>query len=182
MTGSVARRKLRAPRPPFLQLLAPAVPAKPDGGRSPRSLTPCSTFDKAALRPKARLLDDVAAKAKQLKIEVILAVGHTDRIGDAHNQKFPKSAPPPSRSTYRQGIEANRVYTEGKGREAAVTGDKCRRWRRVRQNKKLVECRSRIAASISKSSAPSNPPVVLAEKPCPAGLFSFPKQITQEPS
>ncbi|HYX67422.1 MAG TPA: OmpA family protein, partial [Burkholderiales bacterium] len=40
-----------------------------------------------------------------------------------------------------KGIEANRVYTEGKGESSPVTGDKCKNMGREHgSNKKLVEC------------------------------------------
>jgi OOP family OmpA-OmpF porin len=59
-------------------------------------------FDKAVLKPEGKAkLDELAAKSKSLKLEVILAVGHTDRIGsDAYNQKLSERAPPPSRPTW----------------------------------------------------------------------------------
>ena len=69
----------------------PAGPGvKPDGGKITLAADALFDFDKAVLRPEGKAkLDDVAAKAKQLKIEVILAVGHTDRIGkDAYNQRL----------------------------------------------------------------------------------------------
>jgi OOP family OmpA-OmpF porin len=40
-----------------------------------------------------------------------------------------------------KGIEANRVYTEGKGEKQPVTGDKCKNMgAESGKNKKLVEC------------------------------------------
>ena len=101
-------------------------------------------FDKAVLRPEGKAkLDEVASKAGALKLEVILAVGHTDRIGkDAYNQKLSeKRAAAVKEYLVAKGIEANRVYTEGKGEKQPVTGDKCNKMgAESGKNKKLVEC------------------------------------------
>ena len=123
----------------------PAGPGvKPDGGKITLAADALFDFDKAVLRPEGKAkLDDVAAKAKQLKIEVILAVGHTDRIGkDAYNQKLSeKRAAAVKEYLVAKGIEANRVYTEGKGEKQPVTGDKCKKMgAESGKNKKLVEC------------------------------------------
>ncbi|HOB46154.1 MAG TPA: OmpA family protein [Zoogloea sp.] len=101
-------------------------------------------FDKAVLLPAGKAkLDDLAAKAKDVKLEVILAVGHTDRIGsDAYNQKLSeKRAAAVKTYLVGKGVEANRVYTEGKGEKQPVTGDKCKKLgKESGKNKKLVEC------------------------------------------
>lgn len=101
-------------------------------------------FDKAVLLPAGKAkLDDLASKAKSVKLEVILAVGHTDRIGgDAYNQKLSeKRAAAVKDYLVGKGVEANRVYTEGKGEKQPVTGDKCKNLgKESGKNKKLVEC------------------------------------------
>ncbi|MBS1191667.1 MAG: OmpA family protein [Rhodocyclaceae bacterium] len=101
-------------------------------------------FDKAVLRPEGKAkLDDVVAKAKSLNLEVILAVGHTDRIGkEAYNQKLSEKRAAAVKSyLVSKGIEANRVYTEGKGEKQPVTGDKCKKMgAESGKNKKLVAC------------------------------------------
>ena len=97
-------------------------------------------FDKAVLLPAGKSkLDDLAAKAKNVKLEVILAVGHTDRIGgDAYNQKLSeKRAAAVKEYLVAKGIEANRVYTEGKGEKQPVTGDKCKG---NAKTKALIDC------------------------------------------
>lgn len=101
-------------------------------------------FDKAVLRPEGKAsLDQVVAKSQELKLEVILAVGHTDRIGrDAYNQTLSeKRAAAVKEYLVAKGIEPNRIYTEGKGRTQPVTGDQCKKMgAENRHNKKLVEC------------------------------------------
>ncbi len=58
---------------------------------------------------------------------MILVVGHTDRIGSAaYNLKLSdRRAAAVKTYLVSKGIEANRVYTEGKGLTQPVTGDKC---------------------------------------------------------
>ncbi len=81
-------------------------------------------FNKATLRPEGKAkLDELVAKVKGIKLEVIIAVGHADRFGtDKYNQKLSEKRAE-SVKTYlvSKGIEANRVYTEGKGKKQPVT-------------------------------------------------------------
>ena len=123
----------------------PATPAPaPIGERVTLAADALFDFDKAVLRPEGKAkLDDLVAKVNQLKLEVVLAVGHTDRIGkDAYNQKLSeKRAAAVKEYLVAKGIEANRVYTEGKGEAQPVTGDKCKKMGAENgRNKKLVEC------------------------------------------
>ena len=81
-------------------------------------------FNKATLRPEGKTkLDDVVGKAGQLNLEVVIAVGHADRIGSAaYNQKLSeKRAAAVKDYLVAKGIPANRVYTEGKGSKQPVT-------------------------------------------------------------
>ena len=97
-------------------------------------------FDKAVLKPEGRAkLDDLAAQARNLKLEVILAVGHTDRLGsEAYNQKLSERRAAAVKSyLVSKGVEANRIYTEGKGETQPVTGDKCNN---VKGRAALISC------------------------------------------
>jgi len=81
-------------------------------------------FNKATLRPEGKAkLDEVVAKANSLNLEVVIAVGHADRIGSAaYNQKLSeKRAASVKDYLVSKGIPANRVYTEGKGSKQPVT-------------------------------------------------------------
>ena len=86
-------------------------------------------FDKAVLRPEGKKkLDEVAAKSKEIKLEVILAVGHTDRFGSvAYNMKLSDRRAAAVKSyLVSKGVDANRIYTEGKGPKNPVTKpDQC---------------------------------------------------------
>ena len=84
-------------------------------------------FDKAVLKPEGKKqLDDMAAKLKEINLEVIVAVGHTDSVGtDAYNQKLSiRRAEAVKAYLVTKGIEANRVYTEGKGKKQPVADNK----------------------------------------------------------
>lgn len=97
-------------------------------------------FDRAVLRPAGmERLDQLAAQAQSLNLEVILAVGHTDRIGsDTYNQSLSeRRAEAVKAYLVSKGIEANRIYTEGKGETQPVTGTQCDG---VRGRNALISC------------------------------------------
>jgi OOP family OmpA-OmpF porin len=84
-------------------------------------------FDKSALKPAAIVsLDSLAGKVKSLTLEVIVAVGHTDSIGtEAYNQKLSiRRAEAVKKHLVNQGIEARRIYIEGKGESQPVADNK----------------------------------------------------------
>lgn len=101
-------------------------------------------FDKATLRPEGKAkLDEIVSQLGKYNVEVILAVGHTDRIGsDAYNQKLSeRRADAVKKYLISKGVPANRVYTEGKGEKMPVTGGKCKNMGpENRRNKKLIDC------------------------------------------
>ena len=121
--------------------MAKAMPAaKPAGDKITVAADALFDFDKATLRPEGKKkLDEVVAKSKAIKLEVIIAVGHTDRLGsDAYDQKLSERRAA-SVKTYlvSKGIDANRVYTEGKGEKNPVTkADQCP----GPKSKKVIEC------------------------------------------
>jgi len=89
-------------------------------------------FDKAVLKPAGKTkLDELVAKVKDIKLEVIIAVGHTDSVGtDAYNQKLSvKRAEAVKAYLVSKGIEKNRVYTEGKGEKQPVADNKSKEGR-----------------------------------------------------
>jgi len=123
---------------------APAPAPKPAAQKVTLAADALFDFDKATLRADGKAkLDEMLAKIKDIKLEVIIAVGHADRIGsDKYNQKL-SEARAASVKTYlvSKGLEPNRVYTEGKGEKQPVTGDKCMKMgKEHRSNKKLVAC------------------------------------------
>ena len=81
-------------------------------------------FNKSNLRPEGRAaLDNVVAKSSAINLEVVIAVGHADRIGKAAaNQKLSeRRAASVKNYLISKGIPANKVYTEGKGSTQPVT-------------------------------------------------------------
>ena len=119
---------------------APVAAPKPTGEKITVAADALFDFDKATLRPEGKAkLDELVAKSKAIKLEVILVVGHTDRIGsDSYNQKLSdRRAAAVKTYLVSKGIEANRVYTEGKGEKQPVTGDKCKG---NAPTKALIEC------------------------------------------
>nr|WP_315216951.1 OmpA family protein [uncultured Duganella sp.] len=84
-------------------------------------------FDKAVLKPEGKAkLDDVTSKLSSINLEVIIAVGHTDSVGsDEYNQKLSiRRAEAVKAYIISKGVDANRVYTEGKGEKQPVADNK----------------------------------------------------------
>jgi OOP family OmpA-OmpF porin len=129
-----------APKVAATTTTPPTTNVKPSGEKITVAADALFDFNKAVLRPAGKAkLDELVSKAKAIKLEVILAVGHTDRIGgDAYNQKLSeKRAAAVKEYLVAKGIEANRVYTEGKGEKQPVTGDKCKG---NAKTKALIDC------------------------------------------
>ena len=125
-----------APPPPAA---APApAPAPRAAAPAPAPQPPAATkvtyaadaffdFDKAVLKPEGKAkLDDLVGKIQGINLEVIIAVGHTDAVGnDAYNQSLSvRRAESVKAYLVTKGIEKNRVYTEGKGEKQPVADNK----------------------------------------------------------
>ena len=87
-------------------------------------------FNKADLKTEGKAkLDDLSSKLKGINLEVIIAIGHTDRIGTSkyNNTLSMKRASAVKAYLVGKGIEPNRIYTEGKGEKQPVTKpDQCK--------------------------------------------------------
>ena len=89
-------------------------------------------FDKSVVKPDGKSkLDDLAAKVRGVNLEVVIAIGHADSIGsDAYNQNLSvRRAESVKAYLVSKGIEANRVYTEGKGEKQPVADNRTREGR-----------------------------------------------------
>jgi OmpA-OmpF porin, OOP family len=116
---------------------AAAAPAAPRPGPAPVA-PPAATkvtyaadaffdFDKSVLKPEGKAkLDDLVGKIKDINLEVIIAVGHTDSVGsDEYNQKLSiRRSEAVKAYLVSKGVEPNRVYTEGKGEKQPVADNK----------------------------------------------------------
>jgi OOP family OmpA-OmpF porin len=117
------------PAAPVTPPPAPVVPAVPVPTSEKVSFSADAffDFDKAVLKPEGKAkLDDLSMKLQGINLEVIIAVGHTDSIGtDAYNEKLAMRRANAVK-TYLQakGIDASRIYTEGKGEKQPVADNK----------------------------------------------------------
>ena len=118
---------------------APAAPAAPAPAAPVAAASKVSfaadaffDFDKAVLKPEGKAkLDEVASKVQGINLEVIIAVGHTDSVGsEAYNQKLSvRRAEAVKAYLVSKGIDASRVYTEGKGELQPVADNKTKEGR-----------------------------------------------------
>jgi len=110
-------------------IAAPAAAAapKPAGAKVTLNADALFDFDKSTLKPAAvASLNSLAGKVKSLTLEVIVAVGHTDSVGtDAYNPTLSiRRAEAVKMHLVSQGIEARRIYVEGKGEAQPVADNK----------------------------------------------------------
>lgn len=112
----------------------------PDNTTSEKPSSDGFEFGKADLTSKGKKkLDEIVAMAKSIKLEVIIALGHTDRIEDESGNRKLSGIRAGVVKNYlvQMGIPANRVYTEGKGSSQPITKpDQCKGSRSV----ELREC------------------------------------------
>ncbi len=118
-----------APAPAPAPRAAAPAPAAPKATSEKVTFAADAFFDtaKAVVKPEGKAkLDDLVGKLKGIALEVIIAVGHTDARGsDASNQRLSvKRAESVKAYLVSKGIEANRVYTEGKGEKQPVADNK----------------------------------------------------------
>jgi OmpA-OmpF porin, OOP family len=116
-----------APKPEPKPAPKPEAKPKPVAEKVTFAADVLFDFDKSVIKPEGRSkLDDLAGKVKGINLEVVIAIGHADSIGsDAYNQRLSvRRAEAVKAYMVSRGIEANRVYTEGKGEKQPVADNK----------------------------------------------------------
>ena len=86
-------------------------------------------FDRAVLTPDARAaLNQLVQQAKAMDLEVVIAVGHADATGSAaYNQRLSeRRAGAVKAYMVQQGIDADRIYTEGRGEAQPAASNQTR--------------------------------------------------------
>jgi OOP family OmpA-OmpF porin len=116
-----------APAPMAVPAPKPAPVPMPAPAPVPQKVTLKSdvlfNFDRSNLTPADRAkLDDLAGKISAMNLEVVIAVGHTDPLGSsAYNQKLSvRRADSVKAFLESKGVDASRIYAEGKGESQQV--------------------------------------------------------------
>ncbi|HVC10567.1 MAG TPA: OmpA family protein [Burkholderiales bacterium] len=132
-------KKAEAPAAAPAAQPAPAPMPRPVAQKVTLSADVLFDFDKSVIKPAGKQqLDELIGKISDINLEVVIAVGHTDRIGSkAYNQRLSVRRAESVKSYFvSKGIEANRIYTEGKGKTQPVKTCPTH----MKSFKALVEC------------------------------------------
>ena len=98
-------------------------------------------FDKSVVQPAGKAkLDDLVKRMQAMDIEVVVAVGHTDSTGPAsYNQRLSvRRAEAVKAYMVSKGVNADRIFTEGKG-EGSPIADNSNRSGRAKNRRVEVE-------------------------------------------
>jgi len=107
-----------APAPIVAAAVTPPPPPQPVSEKVSFAAEALFDFDRAVVKPDGRAaLDVFVDKLKGMSTEVMIAVGHTDSVGsDTYNQRLSlRRADAVKAYLVSRGLDAARLYTEGKG-------------------------------------------------------------------
>jgi len=107
--------------------VAPAAAAVPTSEKVSYAADAFYDFDKATLKAEGQAkLNDMASKLSGMTLEVIVATGYTDSVGrDEYNKKLSlRRAEAVKAYLVSKGIDAARIFTEGKGSANPVADNK----------------------------------------------------------
>lgn len=110
----------QAAQPPVVAAppLAPPPVAQPTSEKVSFAAAALFDFDQSAVKPDGKAaLDELLVKLQGSDLEVMVSVGHTDSVGSSdYNQKLSqRRAEAVKAYLASKGVEAARIYTEGKG-------------------------------------------------------------------
>jgi len=110
--------------PAKVAVLAPPPAVRPAAEKLTLDADALFDFDKATLRPAGRdALDAFVGKLRDISPETIMTIGHADRFGtERYNQRLSEQRVTTVKAyMVSKGVEAGRIYTEGKGETQPVT-------------------------------------------------------------
>ena len=115
------------PAPQVIETPPPAAKPMPVSEKVSFSAESLFDFDKSVVKADGKAaLDGLVANLQGMDTEAIVTVGHTDSIGtDAYNQKLSlRRAEAVKAYLVTKGVEASRVFVEGKGESQPVADNK----------------------------------------------------------
>ncbi|MBC7452985.1 MAG: OmpA family protein [Massilia sp.] len=126
---SAPAEPMAAPAPVVVQTPAPPSPPPPPPVSEKVSFPAESLFDfdQAVVKPDGKAaLDGLLANLQGMNTEAIVTVGHTDSVGaNAYNEKLSlRRAEAVKAYLVSKGVEASRVFVEGKGEAQPVADNK----------------------------------------------------------
>jgi len=138
----VAPAPVLAPQPePVAAPVAPAPQPAPVSEKVSFSAEALFDFDKSEVKPAGKAaLDELLTNLQSMNPEVMVAVGHTDSVGsNAYNDKLSmRRANAVKAYLVSKGLDASRVYTEGKG-ETQPVADNATREGRAKNRRVTIE-------------------------------------------
>lgn len=115
------------PAPVVVQTPPPAPAPVPVSEKVSFAAETLFDFDKSVVKPAGKAaLDDLLVKLQGMNTEAMVTVGHTDSVGtNAYNQKLSlRRAEAVKSYLVSKGVDASRIYVEGKGETQPIADNK----------------------------------------------------------